>query len=365
MERRKKKEDCCGCGACADACRAGAIRMVMDGEGFYYPKVDESACVNCGRCGSVCPVKNAGCMGENHNLYLGVQARDEAVRRHSSSGGVFPMLAQYVLARRGVVYGAGYDDDMNVIHKEASGLPQLEQIKRTKYVQSDMGGIYRSVERRLQEDRWVLFCGTPCQAHALKLFLGMPYEKLVVVDLVCYGVPSPDVWRDYMKLLEKKHKGKVTAFSFRDKRNRDNGHTRSYVANGKEYVDSIYQDLFCRLYFSDWILRPSCHHCKFCTVDRDSDFTIGDFFGLGRVRPDREDGLGTSMVVVRTETAKRIWEEIKEDAVWFACAREELLQPRLLEPVKRPAGRRLFMLLRNVLPLSFFRYVLDIRRKLK
>lgn len=353
MELYSRKEDCSGCGACADRCEVGAIRMLRDKEGFDYPSVDSSLCVQCGRCEEVCPVKH-DFHGECRNQYLGAQAKSDRLRYSGSSGGIFPILAEYVLNRDGVVYGAGYNGRMEVVHQEVCDSEQLDRIKRTKYVQSNLQGIFRSVEQRLQEKRRVLFCGTPCQVHALRLFLGREYEKLLLVDLVCYGVPSPGIWQDYVKYLERKHHGKMTDFSFRDKRAGDRGHTCAYVINGVEYAESLYRNRFCRMYFTNKILRPSCYECKYCTVDRDSDFTIGDFWGIEKVRPEMEDGMGTSMVILHSAQARDIWDQIQEDMNWFACEKKDLMQPRLMEPTERPKGRERFMRLYGRLPFSVF-----------
>lgn len=358
MELYQKKEMCCGCGACADICPEKAIKLIQSWDGFYYPWINKSVCIDCGKCSRVCPIKNRKSVTEN-NFYAGVQAKEEQIRYTSSSGGIFSILAQYVISRGGSVYGAGFNENMEVVHKKAVTQKQLEQIKRTKYVQSNMHGIYKKIEVNLKENRWVLFCGTPCQAQALMLFLSRTYEKLIVVDLVCYGVPSPKVWKDYVRYLECKHKGKMSGFSFRDKRNADNGHMRTYVIDDVEYTDSLYQDIYCKMYFRNYILRPSCHSCKFCTVNRNSDFTIGDFWGIEHVRPDLDDGMGTSMVIIHSDLAKKIWDEIKEDLIWFKCNKDDVLQPRLLKPTK-PAKRRLrFLFLYKVLPFCLIVKLVD------
>lgn len=353
MELYSKKEECCGCGACADKCQAQAIRMLRDKEGFDYPHVDSSLCVRCGKCETVCPVKN-DFHGTCKNQYMGAQAKADKIRHSSSSGGTFSILAEYILSRKGVVYGAGYSEQMEVVHQRISDLRQLEIIKRTKYVQSRTQGIFLSVEQSLKEERWVLFCGTPCQAHALRLFLGQEYEKLIIVDLVCYGVPSPGIWHDYVKYLERKNHGKMTDFSFRDKRAQDNGQTCTYVISGREYVGSLYADRFCRMYFRNKILRPSCHYCKYCMVERDSDFTIGDFWGIDRVRPNMDDGMGTSLIILHTDKAKDIWSQVCEDMNYFECEKNDLLQPRLLEPTGMAKEREHVMRLYRMLPFSVF-----------
>ena len=174
------------------------------------------------------------------------------------------------------------------------------------------------------------------------------------MDLVCYGAPSPGIWSDYVKYLERKHHGTMTDFSFRDKRNRDNGHARSYRIGDQEYAGSLYGDGYCQMYFTDFTVRPSCHQCEYCTTDRDSDFTIGDFWGIENVRPDLDDGMGTSMVIVHTERGRRIWETVKEALSWFPCGRTDVLQPRLTHPTRMSKGRRVFMTLYKVLPFSLF-----------
>ncbi len=353
MELYSDKENCCGCGACADVCPAGAVRMVSDGEGFRYPKIDQSKCVNCGRCERVCPMKKASA-GTGENLYFGVQAKDDALRHASSSGGMFPVLAEYIFRQGGIVCGAAFGDEMRVVHREAGTKEELESLKKTKYVQSNMEGMYRRIDGYLKEGRWVLFCGTPCQVRALKLFLNKEYPRLLLAALICYGVPSPGIWDSYVKYLERKHGGKMTDFSFRDKRNRDNGHVCAYTIDGKEHADKLEKDLYCQMYFRNDTLRPSCHACGYCTTDRDCDFTIGDFWGVEKIRPEADDGMGTSLVILHTEKAGKVWEEIKGELFQFPCEREEILQPRLTAPTTRAKGRGIYMALYKLLPASVF-----------
>ncbi len=401
----EEKQDCCGCGACGDVCPVGAIRMVTDREGFRYPEVDPQKCMDCGRCEKVCPVKHSGRMdtvGEKaagtdgtgveatgadttgtgtrsretgsqdagretlaaqEVMCYGGRAKEDAVRSQSSSGGIFPVLAEYVLSQGGFVYGAAYTDQMEVAHREISSPAELDVLKRTKYVQSNGEGMYRSIEGRLKEGHPVLFVGTPCQAHALQLFLGREYPGLVVVALICYGVPSPGVWQSYVAYLERKHKGKMTSFFFRDKRRGDSGHTCAFVIDGREYAGSLYQDPYCQMYFANAILRPSCHACRFCTTERDSDFTIGDFWGIEKVKPGLDVGMGHSVILLHSDKARQVWEEVKGNLSWFACGKEDVLQPRLLAPTPAWKGRERFWSWYGRLPFGVFQRLFVLFRR--
>lgn len=355
---KREKTACCGCAACVDACPAGALRMVADQEGFRYPKADTVQCVRCGRCETVCPVGRERCGDHNRRICLGARAKEVDVRLGSTSGGVFPVLAEYVLRQGGAVFGAAFDGSMEVVHREARSLMELEPMKQTKYVQSRLDGIYRRVEALLQKGIQVLFCGTPCQAYGLKCFLGREYPRLILADLVCYGVPSPGIWRDYITFLERRY-GPLTAFSFRYKRNRDHGHTRAYTAGGSEYAADLSQDLYCGMYFSALTIRPSCHSCEFASPDRESDFTLGDFWGVEKVRPEADDGMGISLVILHTDKAQRIWSELQEFFEWFPCEETAALQPRLRGPTPPSELRDVFMGLYRILPPSVFFFLYE------
>lgn len=195
----KRKEDCCGCAACRDKCPTQAIQMKEDEEGFFYPVIAEDQCVGCGQCEQVCPVQHA----ENHQATqikaYACHAKDNELRRNSTSGGMFAVLARwFLLEKRGIVYGARFDAQYQVVHYGIESLEELMQLQGSKYVQSDMTGIYRQIEEKLKQERYVLFSGMPCQIEALKNYLGREYERLYLVDIVCFGIGSPGIWRQYL-----------------------------------------------------------------------------------------------------------------------------------------------------------------------
>lgn len=358
LGNREKREDasvpknqCCGCGVCMDACPHKAITMAMDREGFFYPRADREKCTGCGICGMFCPMKKRE-RTQQARAYLGVQAKEDKIRFSSSSGGVFPVLAEEVLACGGVVFGAVMAENGRVYHRGIHDRSNLAALQKTKYVQSDMSGCYRKIRRYLRDGRPVLFTGTPCQCQAVKLYIGEEDENLLLADLVCYGVPSTAIWNQYVKELEKRYHGTFRGFRFRDKQKKDNGHTVVVRIDEREYAYSIYKDPYCEMYFRNYSIRPSCYSCRFCTVNRESDITMGDFWGIGKVKQEMDDGMGTSLVILHSQKGERIWGRVKENFRYFRCQEEEILQPRLLSPVSPPKRRQKFMRYGRMMTLS-------------
>lgn len=357
----ENKSECCGCMACLEICPVNGITLETDKEGFAYPKIDKAICIDCDKCRKVCPIKNNSVSKENIEEYYGARTKEESIREKSSSGGFFSTLASEVLKNGGIVYGAGYDENMEVVHKKAETVQELDNIRRTKYIQSKLL-LFSEIRENLENNRQVLFVGTGCQVQGLKNYLDKEYDNLILTDLICFGVPSPGIWKEYTAYLEKKHRGKLEDFSFRDKRAKDNGHTISYKINGKEFAYSMYKDPFAQMFFKGLSVRPSCFSCNFCTTSRNSDFTIGDFWGIEKNRPDMEDGMGNSVLIIHSQKGKQKFNKIKEHLIFWPCQKEEILQPRLETPTGCPEKRDLFMKLYNRLPFSWF---LKVTGKLK
>lgn len=317
-----RKQECCGCGACAQACPAGCIKMRRDKEGFQYPSVKKQQCIHCNRCLAVCPIKN---MAEGTGSIAGAKApqayggwhTDDAVRLASSSGGAFSLISEYVLAQGGIVFGCALDKRMKAVHISAGSIEELAKLRGSKYVQSDIGSVYIQVRKELEQKRKVLFTGTPCQAAGLYFYLGGHDENLWIVDFICHGVPSPAVFDAYVKNLEREYARRIVSFRFR---NKDHGWNPSGLQLGTriEFAGKAavrkypaYKDAFMNGFLGNLYLRPSCYGCKFKTLPKFyADFTIADFWGVNRIYQKLNDGKGTSLVLIHSKHGKELWKHV-------------------------------------------------------
>lgn len=312
------KTSCSGCSACANICPQKCISMENDMMGFMYPSVDMEKCVGCGLCENICPSLKKSTIGENVSpIAYAAQNPNDVIRQLSSSGGIFTSLAQYILSQNGVVFGAAFDRTFRKVQHVAVQTSQdLYRIQGSKYVQSNAGCSYRTVKEFLEQGRLVLFSGTLCQIAGLKAFLHKDYPNLYLVDVVCYGVPAPKVWDAYIDFLEKKHNGKVTQVSFRDKRNGWSDYVISVkFDNGKEYINCRSDDLYMRGFLHDYYLRPACYQCDFKGLNRASDITLGDLWGIEHLAPELNDEKGTSLVIISSEKGKALFEKAASNMV--------------------------------------------------
>lgn len=301
-----EKKDCNGCGACALVCPKKCIHMVEDKEGFFYPVIDEERCIHCGKCKNLCSNYNVN--KKLGKAYMAIN-NSELDRRNSSSGGMFILLARYVINHGGVVCGAKYDENLVVKHDFAETIERCKEFMGSKYSRSKMEGIYERIKQILEDNRYVLFTGTPCQVAGLKTYLKIDYEKLITCDIVCHANPSPKVFEKYKMELEKTKGVKIKSIVFRSKENGwDNSMPIIEYENGEKEEESSFYDAFVAELFN----RPSCHFCKFSSMKRVSDFTIGDLWGIEKIEPTWNDNKGVSLLVISTRKARDIFLDIKQ-----------------------------------------------------
>lgn len=335
MIKIQNKQDCCGCAACVQRCPKHCISMKEDEEGFLYPLVDENVCINCGLCEKVCPIISRP-EKLSVNEVLAVKNRNEAERMASSSGGVFIALAKRIIGKGGVVFGAVFDENWEVMHTYAETLDEVKPMMGSKYLQSRIGTSFRDVEKFLKEGREVLFTGAPCQVTGLHNYLRKDYPNLLSVDFLCHGVPSPGVWRKYLDeefhLSARRAAGKntvlssslnavpvITGIEFRDKTL--NGWKKfSFVVRGKSaskadknsvLLSGIHRENpFMKGFLSDVYLRPSCYQCRCKNGVSHSDLTIADYWGINQLMPDFDDDKGVGLVLINTEKGKAVFDTL-------------------------------------------------------
>lgn len=291
----------------------------------------------------------------DYPLAYACYSQDDTVRSKSSSGGMFSVFAEKVLDLGGVVFGAAFNDSWNVEHICVERKSDLWKLYGSKYVQSNIGDVFYDVKENLLEDRYVLFCGTPCQVEGLKSFLNKEFDKLLLIDLICHGVSSPQIWEEYLD--EIKNGRAISNISFRDKSNGwSHFSIRIGFTDGSEYIKEAYDDPFMCAYLNNIILRPACYQCKFKVLNRQSDITLADFWGIKKIEPDMYDDKGCSLAILHTDRAERFFMEVSHKIVYKSVIIEDALifnknmYMAVPEPIKREAFFRDYALSR--LPLA-------------
>lgn len=368
------KFQCCGCNACVQRCPKQCISMREDEEGFLYPIVDRDACIDCGLCNKVCPVLHPSLSQKPIAVY-GAKNEDEAVRMSSSSGGVFTALAVSIIEVGGVVFGARFDEHWEVVHAYTETLEGIAAFRGSKYVQSRIGSCFVDVERFLKEGREVLFSGTPCQIAGLRKFLRKEYDNLIAVDVVCHGVPSPLVWREYLKTIRSKGgAGKntvslslnrvpaIAGISFRDKstgwqkfgflvrgKSPSKGDQNSVFSSVMPYPIILHETLdknsFMQGFLKNLYLRPSCHQCASKSGRAHSDLSIADFWGIKNIDVEFADDKGVSLVLVNSSKGMAIFNSLS------LCIKEYTYQdalrpnPAIEKSCAEPPQRKVFFMM--------------------
>lgn len=314
MKKIIEKQYCTGCEACLNICPHNAIQMERDYEGFYYPQINQTLCIDCGLCEKTCPVLNYADLSpkrsKNNDIQKAFAAKIkyEKYRSISSSGGIFPAIANYILNQGGLIVGAAFDSKYNVYHKIISSPEELKEIQASKYAQSKIGLLYKEIKKYLQSGKIVFFTGMACQVEGLKLFLRKDYDNLYTADLICMGIPSPGVWRTYLDTIFEGEK--IQHINFKDKTYGWRNFSLRIETNKRLFLEKGFDNAFFQCMFKTYTLRPSCFHCPFKKVERLSDFTLADCWGTIDEVPQLDDNKGLSAVVIHSSKGIHLWEKL-------------------------------------------------------
>jgi coenzyme F420-reducing hydrogenase beta subunit len=314
-KKLKNKSECNGCHACFCVCPVKCITMEPDTEGFLYPAVNYDLCTQCSQCIEVCPTINIKRIKNEPQAYACIN-KDEIIREESSSGGMFTLFAQDVISKQGIVFGACFDPDFNVVHSSCNICEDLSRFRGSKYVQSDIGDSFKKAEEYLKGGRPVFFTGTPCQIEGLLSYLGQDYENLITADIICHGVPSPTVWKKYIEFRERISGSKTQSIKFRDKSISWRSFSMLFTFINKNfYKNKLSSDPYLKAFLKNICLRPSCHNCKFKSINRKSDITLADFWGIQKFMPEIDDNKGVSLIFANSTKGKEALNKISKNII--------------------------------------------------
>ena len=326
---------CCGCGACKTICPQKAITMNIASNGFLYPVVDMDKCIRCGLCEKTCNFDKFVPTGNKPRCYA-VRHKNSEELATSRSGGFFAALAEYVISEDGVVFGCELDENLQAVHMREDTYNGCLKFKGSKYVQSDTKNTFGECEKALKLGKMVLYSGTGCQVHGLITYLNtkkINTDNLITVDIVCHGVPSPGVWKNYIFALEYKHGKRITDVNFRDKTiNGWADHIEKYTF---EDGSTMRSKQWTNIFYRHVLFREACYRCKYTTTERLSDFTIADYWGIGKNAPEYDDNKGCSMVLTHNSKAKNILISLADKVDYKETDLSTSLQPQLMHPIWR------------------------------
>lgn len=321
------KKECCGCTACLHICPVECITMQEDEEGFLYPIIKTEYCIHCHKCEKICPIHSADTINMKTKTFVGY-SKDEEIRKQSSSGGIFSVIAEWILQQGGVVFGAAFDENFEVHHIAIETKEELSKLRGSKYVQSRLENVYPEAKQYLEMNHKVLFTGTACQIAGLKKYLHKEYDNLYTVDVLCHGVPSPKIWRMYLEDKKKQYNTKITTIEFRNKESGWNNYSMNILFyDMQQYLVHFFEDKFMKMFLSNIDLRPSCYECHFKSFPRSSDMTIGDSWGIENYMPDMNDDKGTSVILIHSLKGEGMFEAIRENLIVRKAELEKVLPP--------------------------------------
>lgn len=343
----ENKNLCCGCEACKEICPVDCITMEYDSEGFLFPVVNKEKCINCNKCVSVCSIfsekKNLDEKIKNTEVFAAWN-KDEEIRKESSSGGIFSLLAENILSNNGIVIGAIFNENNVVEHNFVDDIKDLYKLRGSKYVQSSTNGMYSLAKKYLEDGKEVLYSGTPCQIKGLYKFLNKKYENLITCGIVCHSVPSPKIFSDYIKYLENKYKSKVKNIFFRKKtKGWRNSNFCVEFENKSIFEESIYKNYFFQGFGSCIYSRRSCYSCKYKI---NADIMVGDFWGIELSKPEIDDNKGISLIILTTEKGKEIFKNLEHKIKCFKndFTKAIIKNPRIISSAQINKEREKFYL---------------------
>lgn len=337
---------CTGCSACANICPKSCITMNPDQDGFLHPNIDIKNCINCKLCFKTCPINNQYVDDKKKPFAIAAMNKDLKIRLASSSGGIFSVLAEYVIDNDGVVFGASFDKSFNVEHIACANKEELRNLRGSKYLQSNINGTYKYAKEVLDSGKFVLFSGTACQIAGLKSYLGKEYEKLYTNDIICHGVPSPKVWQKYKVFQSMGIDSEIETINFRSKIDSWKKYSiRFLYKNGLEYTEIINNNKYMRCFLMDLCLRPSCYECRFKQIHRQADITLADFWGVESILPLMNDDKGTSLVLIHSKKGRELMEKIlyKIDSSVVDFDESIKQNPSMMQSATKPPLRGRFM----------------------
>lgn len=324
-------EKCEGCTLCVSVCPVSAIKLKKNVKGFYVPDINKDKCIDCKKCLNTCERK-AKDFQEIKTIWAAKIKNNDDLHQ-SSSGGMFSVFSDYFLKKKGCVYGAILDDEFRVIHKKANNIHERNEMRGSKYVQSYLGEIFKSVEIELLDGKYVMFTGTPCQVDALQIYMEskkVSRANLFTCELICNGVSSPEIWSKYIN--DYIGKNKIQDVKFRFKHPQINGSIFAVIKkNGRVDVSGYYS----QLYTSKLCMNEACYECNYTRKSRVADVTIGDLQGTIGENVSEKLKKESSIVLINSDKGKKIWESVKEK-----CEVQQLgidyTQERLEKSCKKP-----------------------------
>lgn len=344
-----KSEKCCGCGGCSQICPQSAIIMDRDKEGFIMPRVNPQSCVECGACERVCPIINSDkVISEVTGVCYGAINKDYAELMNSSSGGIFSVIANHILDKGGLVYGAAFDDKMQLTHICVDEKENLYKLRGSKYLQSDIKNVFKRIHDDLRNGKWVYFTGTGCQVAGLRCFLKKDYDNLICSDILCHGTPNQQVFDYVIKTLENNYRGKVVNYLFRDKKINGWSCSSSCVIERKSKIKYIGFDSLMEAYFKAFIKgimnREVCYECPFAKSFRSGDITLADYWGAEKYIPQKNFRAGISAIIINTKKGENLLSKINSKLVIYPANINDIavINQTLVAPTPRPELRNSF-----------------------